>query len=264
MMAWLSSLDQGAQASGEQGLAAGLTDGAQGWSATGLQPTEDLGGAMSNAAGASTAELQEQLTMGGMLAPSGMVAEEQEMSLELRPGRVESAGTLSPEMLRGQASAPAHGARASESLPTPVNHPQFQQAFSERVGLWVKGLGEGESLNAELHLNPASMGSISVKIALDGRMAQVDFAAATQETRRAIEDSLPMLSAALDEVGIKLGGSAVSDQSAQSASERSQEAAGRGSSRATGEADEDQGGARELTVATPARSGLNGRLDLYA
>src|SRR5690606_37362729 len=148
--------------------------------------------------------------------------------------------------------------------PTPVNHPQFQQALSERVGLWVKGMGEGESLNAELHLNPASMGSISVKIALDGRLAQVDFAAATLETRRAIEDSLPLLSAALNEVGLKLGGSAVSDQSAQSAFARPDDASGPRSARAGAPAGAEAGGGSEQTKPAPARSGLTARAGLCA
>src|SRR5690606_13153988 len=187
MMAWLSALDQAGDASAEPAFQGEMSsDLPDAWTASGLQAAEDLSGTLSST---STADLQDQLAMGPMVSPSGLTPEDQELSLELRPGRVESAGTLSPEMLRGQGAAPLHGARASESLPTPVNHPQFQQALSERVGLWVKGMGEGESLNAELHLNPASMGSISVKIALDGRLAQVDFAAATLETRRAIEDS---------------------------------------------------------------------------
>jgi flagellar hook-length control protein FliK len=130
------------------------------------------------------------------------------------------ASTLSTEMLRGTMAGKtteAHAAMptASDTLPTSVNSPEFPQALAERVGMWVKSTGEDGTLSAELHLNPAEMGPISVKISLDGQSAQVDFAAANLETRRAIEASLPALSASLDDAGFSLGGSGVSDQSPQ-------------------------------------------------
>lgn len=129
------------------------------------------------------------------------------------------ASTLSTEMLRGMAgkTSEAHAAtpQASATLPTAVNSPEFPQALADRVGMWVKATGEDGTLSAELHLNPAEMGPISVKISLDGQSAQVDFAAANLETRRAIEASLPALSASLDDAGFSLGGSGVSDQPPQ-------------------------------------------------
>ncbi|MDE2400497.1 MAG: flagellar hook-length control protein FliK [Burkholderiales bacterium] len=183
------------------------------------------------------------------------------------------AGALSAEMMRGaglsgqamQVQGPA--THISEALPTPLGSPEFAPALAERVSMWVKSAGEGASLTAELHLNPAEMGPISVKIALDGHSAQVDFAATALETRRAIEESLPMLSTALDEVGLKLGGSGVSDQPAQQQfSPSSGQASGTPSWGRAGHglnassSDPDVVGA----AAAPRRGGLKGGLDLYA
>ena len=71
------------------------------------------------------------------------------------------------------------------------------------------------TMTAELHLNPAEMGPINIKIALDGQNAQIDFAAAALETRQALEASMPLLSSALDEVGLSLTGGGVSSQAQQ-------------------------------------------------
>jgi flagellar hook-length control protein FliK len=179
------------------------------------------------------------------------------------------ASTLSTEMMRGMAGkateAHATAPQASDSLPTPVNSPEFPQALAERVGMWVKGAGEDGTLSAELHLNPAEMGPISVKISLDGQSAQVDFAAANLETRRAIEASLPMLSASLDDAGLKLGGSGVSDQSPQ---QQFGQAPGQpGGTPAWGGgsgADMVSGDQQDGRLAAAAQAGRRGGLDLYA
>jgi flagellar hook-length control protein FliK len=179
------------------------------------------------------------------------------------------ASTLSTEMMRGLASKPAEaqalGPKASDTLATPMGSPEFPQALAERVGMWVKGAGEDGTLSAELHLNPAEMGPISVKISLDGQSAQVDFAAATVETRRAIEESLPMLSAALDDAGLKLGGSGVSDQSPQ---QQFNQASGQpGGAPSWGSrlgVDSSAGDQVEGRLVVAPQPGRRGGLDLYA
>lgn len=110
----------------------------------------------------------------------------------------------------------ATGAKhVSETLNTPVTSPQFADELADKVSLFVRTARDDGPMTAELHLNPAEMGPIHVKIALDGQNAHVDFAAAALETRQAIEASLPMLSSALDEVGLSLTGGGVSQQTSQ-------------------------------------------------
>lgn len=177
------------------------------------------------------------------------------------------ASTLSTEVLRGMATktGEAHAAmpQASDTLPTSVNSPEFPQALAERVGMWVKATGEDGTLSAELHLNPAEMGPISVKISLDGQSAQVDFAAANVETRRAIEASLPALSASLDDAGFSLGGSGVSDQAPQ---QQFGQAPGQSGGAASwgGSSDSSQGDPSEGRVRPAPQAGRLGGLDLYA
>lgn len=182
-------------------------------------------------------------------------------------------GALSAEMgrgaaLGGQSTVSGNTSQASDSLSTPVSSPEFPQVLAERVGMWVKTVGEGGSLSAQLHLNPAEMGPISIKISLDGQSAQVDFAVAAVETRKAIEESLQLLSEALGDAGIKLGGSGVFDQSQQPSFGQAPEqgpgrpawmAAGAGLGDASVLADAP--GARARTGALDGRAG---GLDLYA
>lgn len=179
------------------------------------------------------------------------------------------ANTLSTEMMRGLAGKTAEAsatAQTSATLATSVNSPEFPKALADRVGMWVNAMGEDGTMSAELHLNPAEMGPISVKISLDGQSAQVDFAAANLETRRAIEASLQMLSASLDEAGLKLGGSGVSDQSPQ---QQFNQASGQpGGAPAWGDSaglDSAGGDPHEgRMAAAAAQAGRRGGLDLYA
>jgi flagellar hook-length control protein FliK len=95
---------------------------------------------------------------------------------------------------------------ASVSLPTPVNAPEFREALGVQVSL----LARGGVQHAELHLNPAEMGPISVQIALDGQQAQVHFGVDSAQTRQIVETGLPELAAALREAGLTLSGGGVS------------------------------------------------------
>ena len=138
-------------------------------------------------------------------------------------------------------------------LPTPVTAPEFHDA----LGVQVSVLARDGVQHAELHLNPADMGPISVQIALDGTRAQVDFGAASSATRQVIEAGLPELAAALRDAGFTLAGGGVSQHA-------------RGQSQGDGAPREGHGGtarveaagetaARRVTVRVP-----QGSVDLYA
>jgi len=156
----------------------------------------------------------------------------------------------------------------SATLSTPLDSPDFAQALAEKVSMWVGSAKDDGSMTAELHLNPAEMGPINVKISLDGQTAQVDFAAAALETRKAIEASLPMLSSALSDVGLNMTGGDVSSQTSQQQFDQSfaqsQGGTGRGNGvSGSGGADSGVEPAGMRAVSAP-RPGRLGGLDLYA
>ena len=94
-------------------------------------------------------------------------------------------------------------------LAAAVTEPEFAQA----LGVQISVLASAGVQRAELHLNPADLGPVSVQILLDGKQARVDFGADVAATRAAIEAGLPALAAALSDAGFTLSGGGVSQQS---------------------------------------------------
>ena len=92
------------------------------------------------------------------------------------------------------------------SLATPVNAPEFREALALQVSL----LARDGVQTAELHLNPADMGPVSIQIVMEGNQARVDFGADVAATRKAIEDGMPELASALRDAGFTLAGGGVS------------------------------------------------------
>ena len=121
----------------------------------------------------------------------------------------------------GVAAAP-HGAEpaaaasptAMLALATPVDAPDFAAALGVRVSL----LAQDGVQQAELHLNPAETGPVSIHISLDGTAARVDFGADHAATRAAIERGLPELASALRDAGFTLAGGGVSQHAGGRAS----------------------------------------------
>lgn len=163
-------------------------------------------------------------------------------------------------------AAPAHAgasARSAEaaapvvvSLPTPAAAPEFAQS----LGVQVSVLATEGVQQAELHLNPAEMGPISVQIAIDGTQAQVNFGADVAATREIIERGLPELAAALREAGFTLAGGGVHSQA------RGREDGG-DAPRGEGGAAEGRASAVEPDAAAPRRAAARvsaGGLDVYA
>ncbi len=151
---------------------------------------------------------------------------------------------------RGGAQAPA----AAVHVPTPVQSPQFTQA----LGVQISMLASEGVQQAEIHLNPADMGPISVRIALDGTQAHVNFGADSAATRQIIEGGLPELAASLRDAGFTLSGGGVHQQA------RGQ---GRDGDGPSGRAGQGPGGAPEAETAPAAAVRarvLTGGVDLYA
>jgi hypothetical protein len=111
------------------------------------------------------------------------------------------------------------------TLPVPVDSPEFAAAFGVQVSVFVR---EGVQ-QAELYLNPAETGPVSIAITVEGSQARVEFGADLAATRQAIEDGLPALASALRDAGFTLAGGGVAQHSRSGGSgPGGDEAAGRG------------------------------------
>jgi len=96
-------------------------------------------------------------------------------------------------------------------LAAALGTPEFASALGTQVSVLIR---DGVS-QAQLHLNPADMGPIEVRIRLEGDNAQVDFSALQAMTRQALEDAVPALASALRESGVTLSGGGVFEQARQ-------------------------------------------------
>ncbi len=155
----------------------------------------------------------------------------------------------------------AAAARGSEmpapvqaNVPTPFAEPGFQQALGYQVSLLARdGIGQ-----AELHLNPADMGPVSVQITMTGDQARVDFGADLAQTRQALEAGWAELASSLKDAGFTLSGGGVSDH----ARER-QPSPGQGAAPSwTG--GRERGEADVPNVAPVVARRVNGAVDVYA
>lgn len=287
MMAWLVSLTQpgvaqplppegsvngdvsgeGVSTEDDAGLSLLGQDGDRGDKARGRgllpgwnQGQRDLGLDTRASASLSAAALQVDALLGRAGAPTGQDTDALAAMLSADGARSAFGQTLS------QVSAPRH---EQATLPVPLDAPDFAQKLADQVSLWVGQVRQDGPMTAELHLNPAEMGPINVKISLDGTAAQIDFAAAAQETRQAIEASLSSLSTALNDVGLSLSGGGVSSQTpqqtlGQGGNPGQDGRAGRqADGRVRGEEGEpgDAGAMRQVSAPRPSRLG---GLDLYA
>jgi len=138
-------------------------------------------------------------------------------------------------------------------LPTPVASPDFAQALGAQVSV----LASNGVQRAELHLNPAEMGPVSVQIVIDGAQARVEFGADFAATRHAIENGLPELASALRDAGLTLTGGGVS-QHARGRGEHGAESGSNPGRKARG------GAEAEPVSAIRLRSVALGGVDLYA
>ena len=161
-----------------------------------------------------------------------------------------SASLQAPQTLRENA------APATVVIANPVNAPEFAQT----LGVQLSVLAKDGIQQAELHLNPAEMGPVSVQIVMEGTQARIDFGADVAATRHAIEAGLPELASALRDAGFTLAGGGVSQHSGQRGEGR--QADGGSPQRGQRKAASDEAVARVATAAR--RIVTQGGVDLYA
>lgn len=91
----------------------------------------------------------------------------------------------------------------------PLHHPKWGDAVGERL-VWM--VNQGVHV-AELKLNPANLGQLEVRITMIDNQANVAFSSPHMQVRDAIEASLPKLRELMQEGGMTLNNTSVSDQS---------------------------------------------------
>ena len=162
---------------------------------------------------------------------------------------LQSAASMAPKF--GDAAVPT-----AVTIAAPLATP----AFADELGLRMSTLVEAGVERAELHLNPADLGPISVNITMDGTLATIDFGADLAATRHAIEAGLPALAGALQNAGFTLTGGGVSQHGGGDRGSRDDpRASGRAGARHTADDDAVQ------RVSTAARRVLTqGGIDLFA
>ncbi len=106
------------------------------------------------------------------------------------------------------------------AINVPVQHPRWGNAVSEKV-VWMMN---AQIKEAAIKLNPASLGSIEIKISLADDQASVAFNVHNSQAKEALESALPRLREMLAESGIALNDTSVSDQSEQQSSEQQESA----------------------------------------
>lgn len=142
------------------------------------------------------------------------------------------------------------------NVPTPFAAPGFKQALGYQVSLLARdGIGQ-----AELHLNPADMGPVSVQITLTGDQARVDFGADLAQTRQALEAGWAELASSLKDAGFTLSGGGVSDHARERQAQQGQAA----SQSFGGRAARDSGEAEVPNEAPVVARRVNGAVDVYA
>lgn len=186
----------------------------------------------------------------GMLAPAR--ARDAQGS-RTEPGAI---GAFAPGAAAPRADDAA--AVASVTLPAPVDAPEFPHLLGVQVSL----LARHGVQRAELHLNPADMGPVSVQIAIDGTHARVQFGADAAATRQAIEGGLPELAAALRDAGLTLTGGGVSEHAQGQAGDQAD--AGHARSQASGAPAADVGAAEAATARHVVVRVPQGAVDVYA
>ena len=168
--------------------------------------------------------------------------------------RLEPAGSAegwAGALAQAQATVPAQGAAsaapavvAESRVETPFGHPDFADEMvahvAQHASLSRHGLRE-----VTLHLNPVEMGPVSVRIAIEGSVASVDFAATQAATRQQLEQSLPALAAALGEDGLSLGSSSVGETAPVASSGASSDSLTAGSGGSGGSGAFQEGRARD-------------------
>lgn len=191
------------------GAPSGVLSGAQSGALSGA-----LSGAQSDALsatpGGTAAEAAGGTSAGGGFAAALRAAAGAAADALPQPGAAGVSSAAGPGAAGPWAPTPTAAPPAEASLAARPGSPAFAGELSARLVAFVH---EGVE-HARLHLNPAEMGPVEVRIRIDGDAARVVLAAEQAPTRQSLEQALPSLASSLREAGLTLAGGGVFDRGA--------------------------------------------------
>ncbi len=110
------------------------------------------------------------------------------------------------------ASAQALTSGSTENLDASLNVRGNPTDWSQAIGEKIRWMRNASVSTAELHLNPADLGSIEIKIVTEDQQARVSFLASSTVAQEMIEESLSKLKELLADHGIALDQSDISQK----------------------------------------------------
>ena len=108
---------------------------------------------------------------------------------------------------------PAPSAPAAPITPSSIDIPLQDPAWGEALGDRVLFMSGQKIHQAEIKLNPAEMGPITIRVSVGDRAADVSFTAQHLAARDAIELAMPRLRELFSENGLTLGNTSVEEHS---------------------------------------------------
>jgi flagellar hook-length control protein FliK len=187
-----------------------------------------------------------------VVTPEPLRAPNTDASLEQRALVSAAAGTEASPM-----SSPVKRIVNVEQ-PLDLSQASKQQQASEMATFIrvLKNQGGGE---AKINLHPAELGRMSISVSTDATDTKVSFVVETAQARQVIEAAMPKLKELLEQSGLSLSDSDVSERRQQAGTEKNNGRAPSGQSRDLSEA-QSEGGELTLSVALDT----NRLLDAYA
>ena len=173
---------------------------------------------------------------------------------ESRRGRTDPLGGVLPALAGGQ----VEGADAARALPRLDLTRLLQQPNGAReLADQVRMLAQAQGGRTELKLHPPQLGSLDIRVLVEGDRTSIQFISANPVTREVLEAAMPRLRDSLAESGLMLEDATVSDQAAEEQAEQDERQAAAGTDSELDEAEDNENGGSTLSM-------LNRRLDLFA
>lgn len=168
--------------------------------------------------------------------------------------------------------APLHAAQAApvpqQAAPAVVAPPVLQQpadaaaGYDERFGSHVAMLAGQRIGHAEIRVSPEHLGTIDIRLQLDGNEVRAEFHSAQAEVRQALEASLPRLRDMLGQHGLQLAHAGVGHGHGQKG--QGQQSEGGAPAEGNGDGLAPRGSSKPGTPLPPDFRRSRGLLDVYA
>ena len=207
-------LNQNSRSALNQGVTSWGTQSLEGQSSQGLgQQTSSSGQSSQQGSGQSAQQQSMFFAQQGSQAgqESKLLSLEQQMAVK----------TMNDAMAKSEGKELLGGAEIAsldrksnlpiglQSINVPLKHPQWGQALGQRIVF----MSNNSLQQAQITLNPQSLGQIQVTLQLDkDQKMNISLAAQNGMTRESMENALPRLREMMEQAGVQLGSVDISDQ----------------------------------------------------